>query len=286
MSNSFDNDLTNALIKLGILPANFFSGKDSPTYEFYNPSVAARQFGLGQLLIRVYFAGRAKFRDALTKSLDYNRLCDLVPDSSTIDLNNWIVAPFAVKQFKLWWAEWKQHLFCVSPTTYCNDLDPDNIDPNAVSESRLPPTCSRSGRLIENHYPYTPFPLIGYHAPTIEDITTGRSKQMPKKTSSKKTSRQVRARIESANQLSAASAESLAALILTIIEEVDPQATTEAGAAAASLFVEAVQAVQIAPVQSPQQLATIQAETGTPAIPPNEVTLGTSIVPFEQPSAG
>ena len=41
-TSKFDEDLTDELIKPGILPANFFSGKDTPTYEFYNPSVAAR----------------------------------------------------------------------------------------------------------------------------------------------------------------------------------------------------------------------------------------------------
>ena len=127
----FDEDLTDELIKPGILPANFFSGKDAPTYEFYNPSAAARQLGMGQLPIQVYFAGRAKFRDGLTTGLDYSRLRDRIPDSTTIDLNDWIVAPFAVQPFKLWWAEWKQYLFCNSPSAYCNLLDPTNIDPNA-----------------------------------------------------------------------------------------------------------------------------------------------------------
>ena len=51
----------------------------------------------------------------------------------------------------------------------------------------------------------------------------------------------MRARIELADQSVTASAESLAAPTLPIIEEVDPQAATEAGAAAASLLVEAVQ---------------------------------------------
>nr|XP_034591770.1 lysine-rich arabinogalactan protein 18-like [Setaria viridis] len=45
------------------------------------------------------------------------------------------------------------------------------------------------------------------------------------------------------------------------------------------------EAAQIAPVQSPQRSATFQVETGTPAIPPTEITLDTSIVPFQQPSA-
>ena len=74
-------------------------------------------------------------------------------------------------------------------------------------------------------------------------MTTGRSKQTPKKSSLKKTIRRVRARIESADQSAAASAKPLAAPTLPIIEEVDPQAATEAGAAAASLLVEAVQVI-------------------------------------------
>src|SRR5688572_23132102 len=41
-SGRFDEDLYEGLIKPGLLPANFFSGKDAPTYEFYNPSAAAR----------------------------------------------------------------------------------------------------------------------------------------------------------------------------------------------------------------------------------------------------
>ena len=51
----------------------------------------------------------------------------------------------------------------------------------------------------------------------------------------------MRARIESADQSVAATAESLAAPILPIIEEVDPQAAIEAGATATSLLVEAIQ---------------------------------------------
>nr|TKW28118.1 hypothetical protein SEVIR_3G304600v2 [Setaria viridis] len=218
----FDEDLTDELIKLGILPANFFSGKDAPTYEFYNPSVVARQFGMGQLPIQAYFVGQAKFRDELTK-----------------DLNDWIVAPFAVQQFKLWWAEWKQYLFCASVSTYCNLLDPTNIDPNAESKNRVPPTHSRSGRPIEDHHPYTIFPLIGYDTPSV-DVIAGRSKQARKKVT-KKTSRRLRTRVESADPPMITSAETLAALPLPAAGEADTQVITQAGAAAASLLVEAMQ---------------------------------------------
>src|SRR5688572_7295952 len=57
----FDEDLTDELIKPRVLPANFFSGKDAPTYEFYNPSVVAQQFGLGQMPIGIYFISHMQF---------------------------------------------------------------------------------------------------------------------------------------------------------------------------------------------------------------------------------
>src|SRR5688572_18331392 len=84
----FDEELTDELIKPGILPANLFSGKDAPTYEFYNPSAAARQLGMGQLPIQVYFAGRVKFRDGLTTGLDYSRVRDRILDSNTTSLSS------------------------------------------------------------------------------------------------------------------------------------------------------------------------------------------------------
>ena len=37
------------IISLRILPINFTAGKDVPSYEFYNPSVAAKQLGFGQV---------------------------------------------------------------------------------------------------------------------------------------------------------------------------------------------------------------------------------------------
>ena len=37
------------IISPRILPANFTSGRDTPTFEFYHPSVAARQLGFGQV---------------------------------------------------------------------------------------------------------------------------------------------------------------------------------------------------------------------------------------------
>ena len=107
------------------------------------------------------------------------------------------------------------------------------------SESRAPPKRSRSGRPIEDHYPYTTFPLIGYHAPSVDDIV-GQVKQAQKKVV-KKTSRRVRARTESADLPMITSAETSTVSTLPTAEEVDIQVATEAGAAAASLLVEAMQ---------------------------------------------
>jgi len=134
---------------------------------------------------------------------------------------------------------------------------------------------SRSGRPIDSHHEYTPYPVIGFHAPTIKDISTGRSKRAPKRPTSKITSRRVRARIGSADQTAIASAEvpcigsadqmvvasaetprigsadqmavtpaeTPIPLPLPVVEIADPQVTAEVGAAAASLLVEAVQVI-------------------------------------------
>ena len=107
------------------------------------------------------------------------------------------------------------------------------------SENRVPPKRSRSGRPIEDRYPYTTFPLIGYHAPSV-DVIAGRAKQAQKKVV-KKTSRRVRARIEPADPPMITSAETSAAPPLPTAGEVDIQVVTEAGAAVASLLVEAMQ---------------------------------------------
>src|SRR5688572_16024344 len=106
------------------------------------------------------------------------------------------------------------------------------------AENRTPPTHSRSGRLIESH-PYTTYPLIGYDAPSV-DVIAGRSKQVHKRTT-KKTSRRVRARTESADPPVLVSAETSTTPPSQVIQGADTQAITQAGAAVASLLLEALQ---------------------------------------------
>jgi hypothetical protein len=111
------------------LPASFTSGRGLPSYEFYNPSAVARQLGFGQVPIYPFFANKIQARDAVKSGLIYNRLKDLEPDVSTIDLSNWLIAPITSVPFTKWWSEWQDHLFCLSASIYYKNLDADYREP-------------------------------------------------------------------------------------------------------------------------------------------------------------
>ena len=68
------------MISPRILPTNFTSGKEIPSYEFNNSSVAARQLGFGQVPPLSFFAGEVQFRGTIGKALSYDRLKDLEPN--------------------------------------------------------------------------------------------------------------------------------------------------------------------------------------------------------------
>ena len=68
------------IISPKILPINFTAGKDIPSYEFYNPSIAARQLGFGQVPPSLFFVGKVQFKGAVNSALSYSRLKDLEPD--------------------------------------------------------------------------------------------------------------------------------------------------------------------------------------------------------------
>ena len=77
------------IISPRILPINFTAGKDVPSYEFYNPSVVARQLGFGQVPPLPFFIGKVQFRGALNSALSYGRLKDLEPDVDMTLLTDW-----------------------------------------------------------------------------------------------------------------------------------------------------------------------------------------------------
>lgn len=67
----------------------FFAGKNHQTYEFYHPSVHARQLGFGQVPIRLHFADLVKPRDMVPTNIVYNQLKSLSPSLESIDLSSW-----------------------------------------------------------------------------------------------------------------------------------------------------------------------------------------------------
>jgi hypothetical protein len=115
------------IIKPGILLSCVFGKDQLASYEFYNPSVSARQLGFGQLLIGLYFSVLIKPREIIPNDIHYRHLLDWVIDSSTINLDSWRFSSFSSPFFNIWWAEWYDHLFCVSPRIYCEKLDPDYV---------------------------------------------------------------------------------------------------------------------------------------------------------------
>ena len=87
------------IISPRILPINFTAGKDVPSYQFYNPSVAARQLGFGQVPPLPHFVGKVQFRGALNSALSYDRLKDLEPDVDMPLLADWQIIPFVTTSF-------------------------------------------------------------------------------------------------------------------------------------------------------------------------------------------
>ena len=83
-----------------ILPTNFTLGCGQHCFEFYYPSAVARQLGFGPVPIQLFFADKVQARDAIKSALAYNRLKNLEPDASAINLGDWQIAPFTTIPFK------------------------------------------------------------------------------------------------------------------------------------------------------------------------------------------
>jgi hypothetical protein len=77
------------IISPRVLLVNFTTGKDIHSYKFYNPSVAARQLGFGQVPLTLFFVGKVQFREALNSALSYSWLKDLEPDVDMTLLADW-----------------------------------------------------------------------------------------------------------------------------------------------------------------------------------------------------
>jgi hypothetical protein len=154
-----DNEVMMAIVTPRIIPVNFFgSTKTSPqTYEFYNPSALARQLAFGQLPIALPYADVIKPRETINNLLEWTRAAQLPPNADIdVDLSEWVPAAFITQAYKLWWAEWKEHLFCRSALSYRGMIDSEyEVPDDTVSNSNqrfifsiLPPSAA---------YPCIPF---------------------------------------------------------------------------------------------------------------------------------
>lgn len=101
-----------------LLPTGFAAGRiQTPSYEFYHPSVYARQLGFGQVPMSLYFASRIKPREALGSPLEYDQIQQLANAIEPMGFTEYFPHYSCTQLFILWWAEWKEHLFSCRSST-------------------------------------------------------------------------------------------------------------------------------------------------------------------------
>nr|AAX92794.1 retrotransposon protein, putative, unclassified [Oryza sativa Japonica Group]AAX94987.1 retrotransposon protein, putative, unclassified [Oryza sativa Japonica Group]ABA93347.1 retrotransposon, putative, centromere-specific [Oryza sativa Japonica Group] len=173
-------EIFSAAISPCILPVGIHQGRNiQVSYEFYHPMSSARQLGMGQLLIGLFFADKIQCRGEISSTLMMDRLLNLLgPPLGSIE--NIELAMFRRRNFDRWWGEWKLHLFHQPASMYMTDLFPDVV-PQTTESS--PPRQSNSGKdihyapgLIPNGGGPSP-PVIGYDAPKTSALLQGLIKE-------------------------------------------------------------------------------------------------------------
>nr|AAU89175.1 hypothetical protein LOC_Os03g43210 [Oryza sativa Japonica Group]ABF97754.1 hypothetical protein LOC_Os03g43210 [Oryza sativa Japonica Group] len=153
-------EVFSAVINPCILPVGIHQGRNiQVSYEFYHPMSSARQFGMGQVPIGLFFADKIQCRGEISSTLMMDRLLN-IPGPPLGSIENIELAKFRSSAFDRWWGEWKLLLFHQSASMYMTNLFPDIIP--QTTESSLPHQ-SNSGRDIE----YAPG-LIPNGDPSIE----------------------------------------------------------------------------------------------------------------------
>lgn len=139
--SNVDPRILTAVLCPGILPAEIFASKERRSYEFYYPSVVARQFLFGQTPIFPFFAEIVQPRNSVPSGLFYDRLKASMIKDPIIDISDWTAASFTTRAFRVWWREFRQHAFNIATSTYCLKIDADfQIPVNEVnSYSSLAP---------------------------------------------------------------------------------------------------------------------------------------------------
>ena len=92
------------------------------SYEFYHPTVSARQIGFGQLPIGLYFISRLKAREPITSRLEFSKISKLTESLPMGSLTGFTHTPFCTRLFTAWWREWKLHLFNCRNADYLTKL--------------------------------------------------------------------------------------------------------------------------------------------------------------------
>jgi hypothetical protein len=96
-------EVLTAAISPRILPVGIHQGRNiQVSYEFYHPMSSARQLGLGQLPIGLFFADKIQCRGEISSTLMMDRLLNLQgPPLGSIE--NIELAGFKSRNFDRWW---------------------------------------------------------------------------------------------------------------------------------------------------------------------------------------
>jgi len=96
------------MIKSYLLPTEVRHGREKPPicYEFYNPSISARQMGFGQLPPCLFFADKLKPREAVNSGLEFNKILQFERSLPVEIMKEWNCQPFSSSSFNTWWQEW------------------------------------------------------------------------------------------------------------------------------------------------------------------------------------
>nr|CAD40001.3 OSJNBb0052B05.4 [Oryza sativa Japonica Group]CAE75886.1 B1234D02.10 [Oryza sativa Japonica Group] len=181
-SEKFDKsrEVFSAAISPCILPVGIHQGGNiQVSYEFYHPMSSARQFGMGQLPIGLFFADKIQCQGEISSALMMDRLLN-IPGPPLGSIESIELARPRSRNLDKWWGEWNQHIFHQSASMYMTDLFPDVV-PQTTESS--PPCKTNNGRDIEyapgllpNGGVLTP-PVIGYHAPKTSSLIQGQMRE-------------------------------------------------------------------------------------------------------------
>jgi hypothetical protein len=81
------------------------------TYKFYNPNVAARQQGCGQLPPKLFFSTIIRFREVIKNGIEGNKVFELGCTLPTYEPSPFRLIEAPHPLFSSWWQEFHAHFF-------------------------------------------------------------------------------------------------------------------------------------------------------------------------------